>query len=122
MLSGLFGLSEIEAIEQEDFCLAEGGERVSHESPTNVGELEIGSPEWRSQNARKAANARHAQPGGSRDKQQRICAIWATGKYKTRVKCAEQEREKLGMSYSAARKALTNAPGHTKVPLSSWSA
>ena len=108
--SGLFALSEIKALEKEDFGSVDGGESVFHESPADVGELEVGSPEWRSQNARNAANARHDQAGGTRDKQQRIRDIWATGKYKTRVQCAEQEHEKLGMSLSAALKALRNTP------------
>jgi hypothetical protein len=72
--------------------------------------LKIGSPEWRSQIARKAANARHDQPGGSRDKQQQIREIWASGKYSSRDICAEQECAALDMSFTAARKALRNTP------------
>ena len=78
MSSGLFALSEIEAIEKEDFDSADAGE------------LEIGSPEWRSQNARKAANVRHDRPGGTRDRQQQIRAIWAKGNYTSRDLCAEE--------------------------------
>ena len=96
MSSGLFALSEIEAIEKEDFDSADAGE------------LEIGSPEWRSRNAQNAANVRHDQPGGTRDRQQQIRAIWKTGDYKTRMQCAEQKHEKLGMSYHTALKALRN--------------
>jgi hypothetical protein len=72
--------------------------------------LEVGTPQWRKQTARKAANARHDQPGGSRDKQQQIREIWATGKYSSRDRCAEEECAALDMSYSAARKALKNTP------------
>ena len=72
--------------------------------------LEIGSPEWRSQTARNAANKRHDQPGGSRDKQRQIKEIWATGKYSSRDLCAEQECAALAMSFSAARRALINTP------------
>jgi hypothetical protein len=70
----------------------------------------VGSAAWRTQTAKAAANARHNQPGGSRDKQRRIREIWATGKYSTRDICAEQECAALGMSFSAARKALRKAP------------
>jgi hypothetical protein len=70
----------------------------------------VGSVAWRKQNAKAAANARHNQPGGSRDKQRQIREIWATGKYSSRDLCAEEECAALGMSFSAARKALTNAP------------
>lgn len=69
---------------------------------------DIGTPEWRRQNAKKAADARHDQPVGGRDKQRLIREIWATGKYKTRDICAEQECAALDMSFSAARKALIN--------------
>jgi hypothetical protein len=72
--------------------------------------LDVGSPEWRSETARKAADARHNQPGGSRDKQRQIREIWATGKYSSRDRCAEEECAALDMSFSAARKALRNTP------------
>jgi hypothetical protein len=70
----------------------------------------VGSVVWRRQTAKAAANARHNQPGGSRDKQRQIREIWATGKYSSRDLCAEEEYAALGMSLSAARKALRNAP------------
>lgn len=72
---------------------------------------EVGSAEWRRQSARTAANARHDRPGGSREKQRKIREIWASGKYSTRDICAEEECAALDMSFSAARKALRNAPG-----------
>ena len=70
----------------------------------------VGSVAWRKQTAKAAANARHNRLGGSRDKQRRIREIWATGKYSSRDICADEECAALGMSFSAARKALTNAP------------
>lgn len=79
-------------------------------SSTLTESYEIGSPEWRSQNASAAANKRHDKPGGSRDKQQQIREIWATGKYTSRDLCAEQECAAIGMSISAARNALKNTP------------
>lgn len=62
------------------------------------------------QKGARMANARHAKPGGSRDKQDQIRAIWATGKYTNRDRCAEEECGALDMSFSAARKALRNTP------------
>ena len=76
----------------------------------SVTDSELGSPEWRKQNARNAANALHDLPGGSRDKQRQMREIWASGKYSSRNICAEQECAGLNMSYDAARKALTNTP------------
>ena len=73
----------------------------------------VGSPVWRKQQAKAAADARHSQPGGSRDKQQQIREIWATGKYASRDRCAEEECAALDMSFSAARKALRNTPNPT---------
>jgi hypothetical protein len=70
----------------------------------------VGSVAWRRQTAKAAANARYNQPGGSRDKQRQIREIWASGKYSSRDLCAEEECAALGMSLSAARKALRNAP------------
>jgi len=73
-------------------------------------ESQVGSPEWRKQTAAIAANARHDQPGGSRDKQRQIREIWASGKYSSRDLCAEEECAALEMSYAAARRALKNTP------------
>ena len=70
----------------------------------------VGSVAWRKQTAKAAANARHNRPSGSRDKQRQIREIWATGKYSSRDICADEECAALGMSFSAARKALRNAP------------
>jgi hypothetical protein len=69
----------------------------------------VGSVAWRRQTAKAAANTRHDRPGGSRDKQRQIREIWATRKYSSRDICAEEECAALGMSFSAARKALRNA-------------
>jgi hypothetical protein len=66
-----------------------------------------------SASALKAANAKHSRLGGSRDKRENICAIWASGKYSSRDICAEQECAALGMSFSIARKALRNTPDPT---------
>lgn len=62
------------------------------------------------ENARQAIEKRHSKPGGSRSKQEKIREIWASGKYSSRDICAEQECAALGMSFSAARKALRNTP------------
>lgn len=75
----------------------------------------VGTAEWRTVNAQKAANARHSQPGGSRDKKEKIRKLWKSGKYSTRDICAEQECGDLNISFSAARKALTNIPASTKI-------
>jgi len=62
------------------------------------------------QRAKEMADARHGKPGGNRDKQATIRAIWASGKYSSRDVCAEQECAGLAMSISTARKALRNTP------------
>ncbi|MFO1262703.1 MAG: hypothetical protein U1E84_05075 [Rhodoferax sp.] len=100
--TGLFTLEHVRRIEAEDF--AEASTPVATKPP------EVGTPEWRKQNAQAAASARHSQPGGSRDKQNQIRAIWASGKYKTRDICAEQECAALNMSIKSARNALVNEP------------
>lgn len=71
---------------------------------------EVGSSVWRKQNARAAADAKHNKPGGSRDKQDQLRDIWASGKYTSRDRCAEEECGALGISFSTARKALRNTP------------
>jgi hypothetical protein len=80
----------------------------ANQTPPPESSSEIGSAEWRKQNARKAANAKHDKPGGSREKKKKIQEIWASGKYTTKDICAEEECAALGMSFGAARKALNN--------------
>lgn len=63
-----------------------------------------------SRRGRSAADKRHGQPGGSRDKREKILAIWSSGKYSSKDLCAEQEWAALEMSFSSARKALRGAP------------
>jgi hypothetical protein len=63
-----------------------------------------------SHRGRKAADALHSKVGGSREKQAAIRSLWATGKFSSRDDCADQEYQALGMSYSAARRALRNTP------------
>lgn len=66
-----------------------------------------------SKRGKRAAEQRHSQPGGSREKRQKILAIWSSGKYSTKELCAEQEYDALRMSYSSARRALRGAPKPT---------
>lgn len=72
--------------------------------------LTLGREKYESTKGRNAANERHAKPGGSRDKANRIREIWASGKYSNRDLCAEEECARLKMSFSTARKALRNTP------------
>jgi hypothetical protein len=64
----------------------------------------------REHTAKRAADLRHDKPGGSREKQEKIRAKWASGNFTSRDICAEQECGGLEMSFSAARKALRNTP------------
>lgn len=65
----------------------------------------------KSGNAKKAADARHNKPGGSRDLKSQIQTIWASGKYSSRDVCAEEEWRGLGFgSFKAARNALIRTP------------
>lgn len=72
--------------------------------------LEMIAEDKRGEVARRAANMRHDRPGGSHDKQEKIRAIWASGKFTSRDRCAEEECAGLDMSFSAARRALRNTP------------
>lgn len=71
---------------------------------------EVGTKEWRTKTATKAATARHSKKGGSHDKQRQMRDLWATGKYTSRDRCAEEECAGLNISISTARKALRNTP------------
>lgn len=60
--------------------------------------------------AKLAADAKHSQPGGYREKTEQIRAVWRSGDHKTKAMCAEKECEKLGMAFSTALRALRNIP------------
>jgi hypothetical protein len=70
---------------------------------------------WRVRQAKAAADARHSQAGGSRDKREQIRKSWFSGKYKTRDQCADQEHGRLKMTYSTARKALRKTPNPKRI-------
>ena len=113
--SGLFQLAHVLQIEAEDFgdlndAASSSVKKEMTESSAQDHNAVLGSPEWRKQTAKAAANALHDQPGGSRDKQRQIREIWASGKYTSRDICAEQECAALKMSFKAARNALINQP------------
>jgi hypothetical protein len=58
-----------------------------------------------SRRGKKAAAARHAPDNEKRNK---IRANWATGKYPTKILCAEKEYAALGVALETAQKALRN--------------
>jgi hypothetical protein len=64
----------------------------------------------RSDRGKLAAEIKDRKPGGNKSKREEIQSIWATGKYKTRIRCAEEEYEAVGLSLSTAIKALRNTP------------
>lgn len=63
--------------------------------------------------AKQAVEAKHNKPNGSREKRDKLRAIWASGKYSSRQRCAEEEYDSLGMSFDTARKALQGQPDPT---------
>lgn len=60
--------------------------------------------------SKKAADKGHERPDGSRDKKKQIREIWASGKYITKVLCAEEEYVSLEVSFDKARRDLRNLP------------
>lgn len=106
--TGLFLRSQIDEIEASDF--ANEADATLDRKSSQSKEPRTGSVNWFARNAQAAANIRHDKPGGSRDKQAKIRAIWASGKYDSRDLCAEQECAALQMSISAARRALIGTP------------
>lgn len=57
-----------------------------------------------------AATKRHGTPEQQDERAQRLRAIWAKGGYRTREVCAYKEHEKLGMTETAAKAALSGTP------------
>ncbi len=109
--SALFLISHIEKIEVEELNGSLSGKA---KNPVNRNiTIKPDSSARRIEIAKHAANARHNRPGGSRDKQRKIREAWASGKYTTKDRCAEEECGALNMAFSTARKALKNIPKPT---------
>lgn len=66
--------------------------------------------------SKDAADKGHEKPTGSRDKKQKIRDIWASGKYKTKVLCAEEEYVALEVSFDKARRDLIGTPDPSPWP------
>lgn len=79
------------------------------QSDMKIGSI-ISLKKERKAKAKKIADAGHNQPGGSRDKRNKIKLAWSSGAYKSRDECAQKESSKIGMSLSTARKALIGTP------------
>ena len=103
-------LADVLVLDGETLRLDTGALVTLLERDTRQPIAEVGSAEQRRRSAKAAADARHDRPGGSREKQERMREIWASGKYTTKERCAEEECAALGISFSTARKALRNAP------------
>jgi hypothetical protein len=65
--------------------------------------------EARRAGAAAAAQARHAQPGGYRDKKAAVLRAWASGTYRTKDACADALYRKLGLSWITVRDYLKGA-------------
>ena len=61
---------------------------------------------------RQGALAVH-KAAGHEARKKTIKEIWASGKYKTRTACAQNECKTLGMSFDTARRALRNTPDNS---------
>ncbi|MCP5180215.1 MAG: hypothetical protein H6994_10060 [Pseudomonadales bacterium] len=89
LADGLFLTSEVESIERQELA----GQSVSscgRESKPVV-MPEVGTPEWRKTNARKAADALHDQPNGTREKKAKVLKAYEEqrGNFRTKRKFAE---------------------------------
>ena len=92
-------------------------EKYIIEHPPSAGAIAflilVTQDKFKSEQATRGAYARHSKPGGSHEKARQIRTSWASGKFSSRDICAEQECAALGMSFSAARKALRGTPDPT---------
>ena len=96
-------LHALQSFQSAVFNLSEGMSTLGIEWDGSLSRL------IRSNTARKGGIAT-AENTGSRRRRTMIREIWSSGKYTARDVCAEQECGALGMSFSAARKALRNTP------------
>lgn len=80
-------------------------------------ELKAAPAKARKASSKNALDVKHNKPGGAHHNKKRILEAWATGRFKSRDVCADQEYDECGYkSFSAARKALIGSPDHDKCP------
>ena len=101
-------------LEAEGFVLEDAIEALHQDRlmwKLTAGRLEVGQKTAKSDSRKevseKALDARHKV---SREKHEAIRGRFATGKYSSRERCAEEEYADLGMLFGTARKALRNTP------------
>lgn len=64
----------------------------------------------KSNSGKHAAEVRHGTPGGSRDMSNELLAMWASGQYSSRGRCAYEWHQDLGMTEGSARRKLQGTP------------
>jgi len=72
--------------------------------------------EANSKRSSDASIAGHSKPGRSKAKRTLIQESWATGNFKSRAICADEQSAAFGMSPDTARKALRNTPDPSPWP------
>lgn len=82
--------------------------KLKRENSESAGEL-AAMKEKKTADSRAAALAKH-EKSGKGDAKAEIARIWESGKYATKIDCAEQECDYLGISLETARKALRGVP------------
>ena len=60
--------------------------------------------------AAKRSRAKKAQKEGYQSIKKQLVEEWQSGKYKTKIQCAEALHEKMGVAYTTAVKYLKNIP------------
>ena len=82
-----------------------------------IGQTIIHDPEWLAEHVKRKISERASKGGkakaanrGTEAAKDAIRAAWASGKYSSRMICAEQEAAAMGISVDTARKALRNTP------------
>lgn len=111
-LSGL----ESNAIANISLMIEASARRAILDMIKNPQFLRLIAKEYQSAKNKKAIKERHAKPGGSKEKKKAALAIWETGKYATRNRCAEQECAHAGVMFETYREYLTGSPNPNPWP------
>lgn len=83
---------------------------VITELASAIANWKIGSQHALSKNTKKAADSRHDKAGGTREKAQKVKALWASGAYTSKDRCAEEVCASLNIAFGTARRHLQNTP------------
>jgi len=103
----LFAIGYNKSLTPQEEKLQAHWDRIREEVLVESREMQEAASREATERAKKGAAARHVR---DLEKREKMRQIWASGRFSSRLVCAEQEAAGVGISIETARKALRRTP------------